>query len=304
MSEAKYDLSIVVLTMNRKDQVLEALESCFAARLPEKVEFVVVDNHSTDGTGDAIRALMQERGIRDFQYEYEEENLGVGGGRARAFEMARGKYMYVLDDDAVIAADCADRFFIEPFEYLEKNRNVASITTRIKDLLLEYDREVDQAPTQVDGRNVVFKFLGGSHFLRKEAFESPLYFSIKYGGEEFAPSIIAQDAGYCHVYFDDVYIIHKPKKNKWVAGTEDMERVLCCGISVAHATKLILYPTIFRPILALAYRRRLRKHMAAYPGAKKKCDEMIKTIRRENKRKKVKISTVIALYRKFGLTTF
>jgi len=131
-----------------------------------------------------------------------------------------------------------------------------------------------------------------------------LYFPIKYGSEEYAPSIVARDAGYWHVYFDDVFILHKPKRNKWVAGTEDMERVLCCGLSVAHATKLILYPTVFRPILALAHRRRIRKHLKNYPGAEKKCAEMIKTIIRENKRKKVKISTVIGLYRAFGLTTF
>ncbi len=304
MRETEYDLSIVVLTMNRKDQVLEALESCFAARLPEKVEFVVVDNHSTDGTGDAVCAFMRERGCVDFQYEYEEENLGVGGGRARGFDMARGKYLYVLDDDAVIAPECADRFFMEPFRYLEKNGNVASITTRIKDELLEYDREVDRAATQIDGRNLIFKYLGGSHFLRKESFASPLYFSIKYGGEEFAPSIIAQDFGYYHVYFDDVFIIHKPKRNKWIAGTEDMERVLCCGLSVAHATKLILYPTVFRPILALAHRRRIRKHLKNYPGAEKKCAEMVKAIIRENRAPKVKASTVIKLYRNFGLTTF
>jgi len=303
MREAEYDLSIVVLTMNRKEQVLEALESCFAARLPEKVEFVVVDNHSTDGTGDAVCTFMRERGCVDFQYEYEEENLGVGGGRARGFDMARGKYLYVLDDDAVIAPECADRFFIEPLRYLEKNRNVASITTKIIDPII-LDRNAGYASRQIDGRNIVFKFLGGSHFLRKEAFNSPLYFPIKYGSEEYAPSIVARDAGYWHVYFDDVFILHKPKRNKWVAGTEDMERVLCCGLSVAHATKLILYPTVFRPILALAHRRRIRKHLKNYPGAEKKCAEMIKTIIRENKRKKVKISTVIGLYRAFGLTTF
>ena len=36
----EYLLSIVILTMNRKDQVIEALESCMASNLPEDTEFV------------------------------------------------------------------------------------------------------------------------------------------------------------------------------------------------------------------------------------------------------------------------
>lgn len=305
MREAEYDLSIVVLTMNRKDQVLEALESCFAARLPEKVEFVVVDNHSTDGTGDAVRAFMRERGCVDFQYGYEEENLGPGGGRTRAFNMARGKYLYFLDDDAVVAAECGDRFFIESLAYLEKNSNVGSLTTRIEDVVLTYARPFHRAKRRIDGRNLIFKYLGGSQFLRKEAFVEPLCFSLPLS-EELAPSIITQDRGFANVCFDDIYVIHKPKKNKWLAGSREMEYILYYGLAAAHATKLILYPAIFRPILALAHRRRTRKHLRDYPGAVKKCDDVVKKIVRENKNihKKVKVSTVISLYLKFGLATF
>ena len=46
----KYKLTIAVLTMNRCQQLIEALDSCLACRLPESTEFVVLDNGSEDDT--------------------------------------------------------------------------------------------------------------------------------------------------------------------------------------------------------------------------------------------------------------
>lgn len=182
----EYLLSVVILTMNRKEQVIEALDSCMASKMPESTEFVIIDNHSADGTGDVIQPYIDSHPQYDFQYEYENENLGVGGGRARGFDLARGQYLYFLDDDAVIAAECGDIFFAKPIEFLEKNKNIASVTTQIKDIAFQGNRNESQSKYKIDGRPLTFKYLGGSHFLRKSAFEFPLYFPILYGSEEFA----------------------------------------------------------------------------------------------------------------------
>jgi len=297
-------LSIVVLTMNRKEQLLEALDSCLAAKLPDGTEFVIVDNHSTDGTGEAIKTFRTRHKELNIRYEYQEENLGVGGGRSKGFELAGGKYLYFLDDDAVISDESREAFFIEPVKYLDRNPKVASITTRIKDIVLAIDRDAGHVTDQIDGKSLIFKYLGGSHFLRKDAFTSPLYFSIKYGSEEYAPSITTQDKGYFHVYFDDIYIIHKPKINKWIAGTDNMEYVLCCGFAGTYATKAILYPVVCRPVLYMAYRMRCYQYLRPYKGALKKADAMVQDILKNNRHKKIRLSTVIKMYKTFGLTVF
>ena len=300
----EYLLSIVILTMNRKNQVIEALESCMASRLPDDTEFVIVDNHSNDGTSEIIKKYICDHLKYDFHYEYEEKNLGVGGGRSRGFDLAKGKYLYFLDDDAIISKESAEKFFVKPIMYLENNKNVASITTKIKDTAFKGDRNDSFSKNKIDGRPLVFKYLGGSHFLRKSAFESPIYFSIQYGSEEYAPSIIARDKGLYHVYFDDIYIIHQPKVNKWVDGTKNMEYVLCCGIAVAHATKRILYPAVFRPILELAHLKRCKRYLKQYSGATENCNNIARDIINENRHKKIKIKTVIDMYKEFGLTVF
>lgn len=302
--DSKYILTIAVLTMNRKEQVIEALSSCISSNLPVETEFVIIDNHSLDGTEEKIRNFFGMNGMFSFQYEYENENLGVGGGRSRAFDLSRGKYIYFLDDDAVISDDSKDIFFKETIEFLEKNVCVASITTRIEDTILKGSRNDNISPYKIDGRPMIYKFLGGSHFLRKSAFDSPLYFSIKYGSEEFAPSITVQDRGFVHVYFDNIYVIHKPVVNKWIKGSAYMEYVLIQGIAVAYATKLMLYPRFFFPILGLAYICRCCKYLKCYKGAISKSNKLVKEIIRTNKYNKIRISTVIKMKNRFGLTVF
>lgn len=300
----EYTLSIVILTMNRKEQLLEAFNSCLESMLPERTEFVIVDNGSTDGTGAEIQNLKKSFPKLNVTYKYLKENRGVGAGRSLGFELAQGKYLYFLDDDAVIADECKDKFFLETIDYLERNPAVASVTTRIKDIVLKFDRDVDKASRMIDGCHVVFKYLGGSHFLRKTSFQIPLYFNIQYGSEEYAPSILAQDAGYWHVYKDNIYVIHKPKINKWIAGTDSMEQTMSCGFAVAYATKMILYPEVFKPLLWAAYAMRCWKYLRKYKGAYTRTNLKVKEVLNNNRSSKIKISTVIHFYKEFGLTVF
>lgn len=302
--ESNYKLTIAVITMNRQEQLLEALESCAKCSLPQKTEFVIIDNASTDHTADKVSEFCKEHSELKIRFQRSDVNLGVGGGRGYAFSLAAGEYVYFLDDDAVIADESHQTFFVDTLAYLDRNKNVASLTTRIYDEMLVSDREVEQSnKTKIDGLPIIFKFLGGSHFLRSSCFEKPLYFDIQYGCEEYAPAIQAQSKGYYHVFDDHVYIVHKPKVNKWITGTASKEYVESCGCAVRYATKRLLYPTIFLPILWAAYEARCKKYLSQYPGAKQKTDALVKTIMKKHKVKKIAITHVIKLVKEFGLTT-
>lgn len=298
----EYKLSIVIVTMNRRKQVIEAINSCLKSKLPSKFEFIVIDNHSTDGTEAAINNFLSQHDNISYTYKYMDENKGVGGGRNEGFNLSKGEYLYFLDDDAIISDESQRSFFIDTIEYMDKNSEVASVTTRIKDEMLKFDRNVEKSKLTIDNKNTIFKFLGGSHFLRKKCFEKPLYFDIKYGGEEYAPSIIAQDRGFYHVYSAEVYIIHKPEINKWISGSKDMENVLIRGCAVEYATKSVLYPIVLKPIVFSAFIMRVWKHLRMYPHAYCKCRKLSKEIINANKKERIKFSTVLKLYNIFGLT--
>lgn len=299
----EYLLSIAVITMNRSDQLVEAISSCLACKLPEKTQFVILDNASTDDTQERLKDLKDKISY-EIECFYSEKNLGVGGGRSFVFEKAKGKYVYFLDDDAIIDPKCKDEFFIKSIGYLEKNTLVASLTTEIYDEIFGFNRTADASKNTVDGLPKKFAYLGGSHFLRKAYFSIPLYFNIIYGSEEYAPSIKAIDEGYSHVFDKSISIIHKPKVNKWVEGTDGMRNVQIRMAAVPYATKKILYPWIFYPILWLGYRKRCKKYLTEYSGAIKESKEIAKQIIKDNKCKKIRIRTVIKMYREFGLTVF
>lgn len=297
-------LTIAVLTMNRSKQLKEAIESVIACILPKETEIVVLDNASTDDTESVINEITKDSSV-PIRYYYSSVNTGVGGGRAKLFDYANGKYVYFLDDDAIISPDCKDEFFTTSIDYMDNNTNVASVTTQIYDELLGYSRTEDFSDkVQIDGKPVMFKYLGGSHFLRKEYFDSPLYFNIKYGSEEYAPSIIAMNKGFYHVFNKDISIIHKPARNKWVDGSSDMRDVQIRYVAIIYATKKLLYPMIFQPILYLGYKKRSKMYLSMYPGATKDARKMVREIIKENKCKKIRVMSVIKMFKTFGMTAF
>jgi hypothetical protein len=151
---------------------------------------------------------------------------------------------------------------------------------------------------------VIVCYLGTSHFLRKESFCSPLYFNIKYGSEEDAPSVKTMDEGFYHVFNKNVSIIHKPIRNKWVDGTKEMREIQIKGVAIIYATKKLLYPIIFRPIIYMGYKKRSQMYLSMYPGAKKDARNMVKEIVKENKCKKIRIMSVIKMFKTFGMTVF
>ncbi len=297
-------LSIAIITMNRCEQLVEALESCAICALPAEVEFAILDNASTDNTKQAVEGFKNKYPQYDVKYYYFSENLGVGGGRSKIFELCKGEFVYFLDDDAVIDSKCRDSFFIDSIAFMEKHEKVASLTTDICEEKLEINRTDKQTNQQIDGLPLRFMYLGGSHFLKRNCFDTPLYFDIKYGSEEYLPSIRAIDKGYIHVYDENIRIIHKPKINKWVDGSDYMRDVLIRGTAVVYATKKILYPIFFHPILYIGYKKRCSKYLKKYEGSQKLADKMVKEIVDKYKIKKVRFSTVIKMYKLFGMTVF
>ena len=72
---AEYELSVCVITMNRAEQLKEALESCVACKLPEKTEFVVLDNASTDDTELKVEEFKNAHPDIRFRCFFSEKNF-------------------------------------------------------------------------------------------------------------------------------------------------------------------------------------------------------------------------------------
>lgn len=96
----------VVVTWNRRDLLVESLAALAAQTLPPR-HIVVVDNASTDGTGELLR-----REYAHLEVVFLEKNIGGAGGftagieRALTFDPA---LVWLLDDDTVPTATAAEQ---------------------------------------------------------------------------------------------------------------------------------------------------------------------------------------------------
>jgi glycosyltransferase involved in cell wall biosynthesis len=96
-------VSVVVATYNRAELLSRNLDSLLAQTLPQtEYEIIVVDNNSTDGTGELVKRIAAVN--RCVKYVFEPEQ-GVSPARNRGCREARGTHVAFIDDDAFAAGD-------------------------------------------------------------------------------------------------------------------------------------------------------------------------------------------------------
>lgn len=95
--------SVIISTYNRREALIETLKALSRQRVPDELyEIVVVDDGSTDGTWDAVKAVTLPCAIRLFRHP---TNRGVSAGRNLAIQNARGRYLVFLSDDLLVPED-------------------------------------------------------------------------------------------------------------------------------------------------------------------------------------------------------
>ena len=94
-------LTIAVPTFNRARYLDQFLSVLFGqVREEPRIELIVSDNDSPDDTP-AVVQRYQDRGL-PIRYVRNRENIGPDGNILQSFELATGKYVWVVGDDDVI----------------------------------------------------------------------------------------------------------------------------------------------------------------------------------------------------------
>jgi len=94
-------VSVVIPTYNRSRQVIAALESVLGQTYVE-LEVIVVDDGSTDGTGETIQQLINQQAGHGKPIRYFfQPNQGQSVARNKGIERARGELIAFLDSDDV-----------------------------------------------------------------------------------------------------------------------------------------------------------------------------------------------------------
>jgi glycosyltransferase involved in cell wall biosynthesis len=112
-------VSVIIPTYNRKDLVIEAIESVFAQTYRD-YEIVLVDDGSTDDTEQAVRSSFKDR-VRYLS----KANGGVSSARNLGIQRAQGSLIAFLDSD-----DVWEPSFLEiTAGYLAHHEDVGMVST-------------------------------------------------------------------------------------------------------------------------------------------------------------------------------
>ena len=105
------EVSIVICTRNRANQLQAALDALAGIRTEHVWEAVILDNGSTDHT----EAVIASYASKDPRFHpAREEQPGLGAARDTAWRKASGKIVSFTDDDCYVAEDYVDRI-VEAF---------------------------------------------------------------------------------------------------------------------------------------------------------------------------------------------
>ena len=107
--EAEIDVSLIICTRDRCDQLCRCLQSVRRMAFERSWELIVVDNGSTDGTA---TFMAEFSGAAPFPAVYVfEPEPGLGNAHNAALRIARGKILAFTDDDCYPAADFLTRLW-------------------------------------------------------------------------------------------------------------------------------------------------------------------------------------------------
>ena len=185
MPHSDSDVTIAIVTKDRKDELREAVRS--ALEQEGSVEVLVLDDGSTDGTSDMLREEFPSVRVARF-----DDGAGVAMRRNDAAEIASADVIVSIDDDAVFTSP---RTVADTLAELDHPR-VAAVAMPYVDVGVNPD--VQQRAPEPSGRWVTSIFRATAYAIRRDALLEIGGYDTRMDqfGEEWEFSLRLLDAGY------------------------------------------------------------------------------------------------------------
>lgn len=200
MSENLAEVSIVVLSHNRKSDLEANLHQLLNMVRECRCELIVVDNASSDGSVEMIGGLVG--GIEGVMFIRNEDNLGVAGGRNSGWRTARRDYILNIDDDTFVTSEAVAAMLA----VLRRRTDAGIVSPRI----LQAETKAQQFDLGGDECSAG-NFHGACHMVRAALVEKIGFNdeACSFGGEELDYSIRTRATGFDVVYTPLATVLHK-----------------------------------------------------------------------------------------------
>jgi len=209
------DVSIVVLSHNRRDELLRNLPVLRDLHVSAGAELIIVDNQSSDGTRVDLAAL--ESYVPTIKVIYSATNLGVAGGRNAGWAAATRDLILNLDDDTRI-----DRAAVQALRAAAARHPAAGIFTPKVRHAVTGDCQNGYGDEVAEPAN----FHGSCHLVRAQVWRAVGTIDPRctFGGEELDYSIRARALGFATVHLPEIEVRHNSVPRQGTAGTWRRQR--------------------------------------------------------------------------------
>ena len=120
-------VSVVMPTYNRANLLNNAINSILN-QTHKNFELIIIDDGSKDNTANIVLSYNNPK----IRYHSNQTNKGISYSRNKGFNLAKGKYIMIMDDDDFSLPDRMEK----QVNFLENNPNIDVIIGQIKDFEL------------------------------------------------------------------------------------------------------------------------------------------------------------------------
>lgn len=123
-SQCSVDVSIVIVNWNTRRMLLDCIESLKKETSSTKIEIIVVDNGSTDGSQKALKETYPDVCLIE-----NGENLGFAKANNIGIARSSGRYVCLVNSDIIALDSCIDRMVA----YMDNHRDVGALGPKTVD---------------------------------------------------------------------------------------------------------------------------------------------------------------------------
>ncbi len=211
-------VSIVILCHNDWAYLKKCLASLFRFTKPRSYELIIVDNASTDGARPHLRRLRARPNVK---VRFNKENRFFAGGNNDGIKLARGRYVLLLNADAVVGPEWLDRLLL----CAERDSKIGVVAPRtnhaagVQLVKKPGYRDLRSFPTfaarwakRFDGQvEAAHRLIGFCLLIKREVLDKVGVLDERFGPggyEDYDYCLRVQQAGYSLAVAKDVFIHH------------------------------------------------------------------------------------------------